>query len=126
MVATSSLVSLSVLAAAYAVTTTDAHGALKVPKPEFLKGKSTVGWVVTLSPAWKWEGSGSWAGGDQAGQYAKLSKKNGHANLRSFLESKGVACGFTNAKATAQSVPSTKYALFQGNGGGGFTHQVRI
>lgn len=113
---------VALLAASALTTTTTAHGTVKVPAAELLPGHGD-DWIVILKPAWPWEGAGSWKGGDQVGQFAKLSKKNGFATLRSFLDDKGQTCGYTNAKATPKAIPADGNVVFTHNDAG-FTHQV--
>lgn len=105
-----------------ALSMVDAHGNMKAPKAEILPGKPQVEWVVTLKPAWPWEGtSGSWKGGDQAGMYAKLAKKNGFSTLRSYLDDKGAECGYTDPKAAPKPIPADGNVVFTA-----FTHQVSL
>ncbi|KAF1321153.1 hypothetical protein FI667_g12059, partial [Globisporangium splendens] len=121
MVSLSLFSATALLAVNALISTTSAHGMVKVPKAEVLPGHGNE-WVVILNPAWPWEGKGSWKGGDQAGQFATLSKKHGYKTLRSFLDNKGQACGWTNAKATPKAIPADGKVVFQ-HYNSGFTHQ---
>ncbi|POM64049.1 Hypothetical protein PHPALM_20482, partial [Phytophthora palmivora] len=110
---------LSAIALLTIPTHVDAHGNLYEPKPTFIEGKSTVGWIVMIDNYWD-----IGTGGDQVGKFKTMAKEKGMSVKDVVLDMvKDQKCGHTRTDVEPQPVPADGKAIWKGNEGGGFTHQ---
>lgn len=120
MVSSSAVLSAITLLVACATTSVKGHGYIRQPLVAFKGGSTNSAWIQEDKTPWT--GFSSWS--TYTSDFAKISKQKGFSTLRSFLENKGAACGYTDPNTTPRSIPSDGNVIYQHNDIG-FVHPVR-